>query len=137
MPDYVIAKVTEALNDHGKSVRGSKVLILGIAYKADVDDDRESPSYVLFEKLQALGANVSYYDPYVPVIRPSREHGHLAGIRSVRWDQDTVSGFDLVLISTAHKDVNYAELMNWANLVVDTRNAMGALAASSSKVYRA
>jgi UDP-N-acetyl-D-glucosamine dehydrogenase len=137
MPDYVNAKVTEALNDHGKSVRGSKVLILGISYKADVDDDRESPSYVLFEKLQALGASVSYYDPYVPVIRPSREHGHLAGIRSVNWDQETVSDFDLVLISTAHKDVNYAELAKWAKMIVDTRNALGAVAAPKARVYTA
>jgi UDP-N-acetyl-D-glucosamine dehydrogenase len=137
MPDHVVARVTEALNDHAKSVRGSKILILGIAYKADVDDDRESPSYVLFDKLRQLGAEVAYHDPHVPVIRTSREHAHLTGVQSVSWRKDVVRSFDLALISTAHREVNYEELGAWSGIIVDTRNAMGRVAAPVARVYRA
>ena len=73
MPDYVVTKVMKALNEHGKHLKGSKILLLGLAYKANVDDDRESPSYRLLEKLEELGAKVDYNDPYVPVIKPTRE----------------------------------------------------------------
>jgi UDP-N-acetyl-D-glucosamine dehydrogenase len=125
MPEHVVLKVGEALNSESKSIRGSRILIIGMAYKANVDDDRESPSYILFDKLREKGAEVSYYDPYIPVIRPSREHGHLAGIRSVEWDSQTIGSFDLVLISTAHANIDFAQLSEWAKLVVDTRNAMG------------
>jgi UDP-N-acetyl-D-glucosamine dehydrogenase len=83
------------------------MLVLGIAYKPNVDDDRESPSYVLLDLLKKRGANVSYYDPFIPVIRPSREHGHWAGTRSVDWKREVVGKFDLVLISTNHEAVNY------------------------------
>jgi UDP-N-acetyl-D-glucosamine dehydrogenase len=126
MPSYVIQKVTKALNAHSKSVRGSKILIMGLAYKPNVDDDRESPSYVLFDLLQEQGAKVSYYDPYVPVIRATREHNHLAGLRSVEWSEANIKAFDLVLIATAHSVVNYNELGEWSKIIVDTRNAMNA-----------
>ncbi len=125
MPEHVVLKVAEALNSESKSIRGSRILIIGMAYKANVDDDRESPSYILFDKLRERGAEVSYFDPYIPVIRPSREHGHLAGISSVEWSKETIGAFDLVLISTAHANINFSELGIWAKLIVDTRNAMG------------
>ena len=105
MPEYVIHRVTEALNSRRKALNGSEVLILGIAYKPNVDDDRESPSYVLLDLLKKRGANVSYYDPFIPVIRPSREHGHWAGTRSIDWKREVVGKFDLVLISTNHEAV--------------------------------
>jgi UDP-N-acetyl-D-glucosamine dehydrogenase len=124
MPTYVIHRVAEALNAKRKALNGSRVLVLGIAYKANVDDDRESPSYRLMDLLKSQGAEVAYHDPYVPVIRPTREHPHWAGAKSVLWNQQTVAGFDLVLISTAHKQVNYAELAGWAQSIVDTRNVM-------------
>jgi UDP-N-acetyl-D-glucosamine dehydrogenase len=124
MPDYVIHRLSDALNDAGKPLRGSKVLLVGLAYKANVDDDRESPGYVLLDKMKSKGCDVSYYDPYIPVIRPSREHGHWAGTKCVAWDQKTVSDFDAVLIATAHQNVNYDELGQWSKLIVDTRNAM-------------
>jgi UDP-N-acetyl-D-glucosamine dehydrogenase len=124
MPEHVVLKVGEALNSESKSIRGSRILIIGMAYKANVDDDRESPSYILFDKLRERGAEVSYFDPYIPVIRPSREHGHLAGIRSVEWSKETIGAFDLVLISTAHANINFSELGAWAKLIIDTRNAM-------------
>jgi UDP-N-acetyl-D-glucosamine dehydrogenase len=122
MPDYVVMKVMKALNDHGKTVKGSKILLLGLAYKANVDDDRESPSYRLMEKLEALGAEVSYNDPYIPVIRPSREYAKYAGRRSQKIDSPS----DLILISTAHdeyRDIDFAAL----NIpIVDTRNVLKA-----------
>ena len=129
MPDHVVAKVGEALNTVGKPIKGSKILLLGLAYKADVDDDRESPSYILIEKLEAKGARVDYHDPYVPAIRPTREHSHLAGRKSMQID----SVADLVLISTAHapfKGHNFSKL----NVpLVDTRNCV--LPANRPKLY--
>ena len=124
MPEYVVKRVTEALNAQKKPVNGSKVLIVGLAYKPDVDDDRESPSYTLMDLLKARGAEVAYYDPHVPVIRPSREHRHWAGTKSVAWDSATVGAFDAVIVATAHTQVNYAELGDWAQCVVDTRNTV-------------
>jgi UDP-N-acetyl-D-glucosamine dehydrogenase len=127
MPEYVVHQVAEALNDSKKAVNGSKILVLGLAYKANVDDDRESPSYVLMEMLKQRGAEVSYYDPYVPVIKPTREHPQWAGTESVEWQRDIIAAFDCVLISTAHKCVNYTELAEWAQLIVDTRNVMSGI----------
>ena len=124
MPDYVVGRVAEALNTRRRPVNGSRALVLGLAYKANVDDDRESPSYRLMDLLKGKGAEVAYYDPHVPVIRMTREHPHWAGTKSVTWNRETVKGFDVVLISTAHKAVNYGELAEWAECIVDTRNAM-------------
>ncbi len=127
MPKHVVSRVAEALNTVKKPLNGSKVLLVGLAYKANVDDDRESPTYVLMDLLTAAGAIVDYYDPYVPVIRPSREHAHWAGTKSVAWDEKTISSYDAVLISTAHANVDYAKLVDWSPLVIDTRNATRAL----------
>src|SRR3954463_1655737 len=85
MPEHVINRTAEALNEQKKAMNGARVLLLGLSYKANVDDDRESPSYVLMDLLKARGAKVAYHDPYVPVIRPTREHGHWAGTRSIEW----------------------------------------------------
>jgi len=137
MPDYVVHRVAEALNSRRKALNGSEVLVLGIAYKPNVDDDRESPSYVLLDLLKKRGANVSYYDPYIPVIRPSREHGHWAGTPSVEWKKQVVGKFDLVLISTNHETVNYRELADWADCIVDARNAMAGIQAKPGQVWKA
>jgi UDP-N-acetyl-D-glucosamine dehydrogenase len=137
MPEWVVNRVAEALNSRCKALNGSKVLVLGLAYKANVDDDRESPSYVLLEKLKKRGAEVAYHDPYVPVIRPSREHAHWAGMKSVPWTERVIKGFDLVLISTAHANVNYPELVEWAPLLVDTRNALAGLPVKSGQRWKA
>ena len=137
MPDYVVNRVGEALNSRRKPLKGSKVLILGLAYKPDVDDDRESASYRLLDKLRERGADVAYYDPYVPVIGPTREHPHWAGTKSVTWDRDTIAGFDAVVIATAHKAVSYHELAEWAQCVVDTRNTMANVARAGGKVWKA
>ena len=137
MPDYVVHRVAEALNDKGKAIKGSRILILGLAYKPNVDDERESPSYRLLEKLAQRGADVAYHDPYVPVIRPTREHPQWAGTESVPWDQATIEGFDLVVVATAHACVNYQELANWAQCIVDTRNAMATVQVAQDKVWKA
>src|SRR5690348_7808309 len=137
MPEYVVNRAAEALNAQKKSVNGSKVLIVGLAYKADVDDDRESPSYVLLNLFQQRGAQVAYYDPYVPVIRPTREHPQWAGTKSVAWNKETLGGFDVVLIATKHASVNYRELGEWSKCIVDTRNAMTGIPVKQGQLWKA
>jgi UDP-N-acetyl-D-glucosamine dehydrogenase len=137
MPEYVVHRVAETLNDESKSVKGSKILVVGLAYKADVDDERESPSYVLMEMLKERGAQVAYYDPYVPVIRPTREHAQWTGTRSINWDQAAIQSFDLVLISTKHSSVNYQELADWSRCIVDTRNAMASVSPGTCRIVKA
>jgi UDP-N-acetyl-D-glucosamine dehydrogenase len=137
MPEYVVRRVADALNDAEKAVKGSSILILGLAYKPNVDDERESPSYFLMEMLKARGAKVAYYDPYVPVIRPTREHAHWTGTKSVEWKKDIISSYDLVLIATNHASVNYQELADWAPRIVDTRNAMATIKTKSGQVTKA
>jgi UDP-N-acetyl-D-glucosamine dehydrogenase len=137
MPELVVRRVSDALNEKGKAVKGSRVLILGIAYKPNVDDQRESPSYVLMSLLSDRGALVEYHDPYVPVIKPTREHSHWAGKESVGWNRSNIAAFDAVLIATDHSSVNYQELADWADCIVDTRNAMANIQVSAGKVWKA
>jgi UDP-N-acetyl-D-glucosamine dehydrogenase len=120
MPEFVVQKVGDALNSVGRSIRGSKILLLGVAYKADVDDERESPSFVLIEKLEAKGAEVLFHDPFVPVIRPSREHPKLAGRKSSPID----SPCDLVLIAAAHSPFKVYDFSRLKVPLVDTRNSV-------------
>jgi UDP-N-acetyl-D-glucosamine dehydrogenase len=120
MPDYVVSTVMEALNDQGKHVKGSKILLLGLAYKANVDDERESPSYRLMEKLEHMGARVSYNDPYIPAIRPTREYAKFAGRKSVAVSGD----FDLILIATPHDEYRKIDFSSLGIPVVDTRNVV-------------
>src|SRR6266478_351980 len=137
MPEHVVNRVVDALNARNKAVNGSRILILGLAYKPNVDDERESPSYVLMSLLNERGAEVEYHDPYVPVIRPTREHSHFAGKKSVAWNRTTIEKFDLVLIATNHACVNYHELGDWAKCIVDTRNAMAPVKVAAGKVWKA
>lgn len=137
MPLHVVNRTAEALNARRKPVNGSRVLIVGLAYKPNVDDERESPSYVLMNLLQQRGAAVAYYDPYVPVVRPTREHSHWAGTKSVTWDGPTLGSFDAVIIATNHQAVNYQELADWASCIVDTRNAMVAIKTQPGQVWKA
>lgn len=120
MPDYVVSRVMEALNDQGKPLKGARILLLGLAYKANVDDDRESPSYVLMEKLEARGARVDYNDPHISVIRPTREHAHFAGRKSMLMAGD----YDLLLIATAHDEYRRHDFSTLSVPVVDTRNCV-------------
>jgi UDP-N-acetyl-D-glucosamine dehydrogenase len=137
MPGYVVHRVADALNTLEKPVKGSSILVLGLAYKPNVDDERESPSYFLMDMLKERGAKVSYHDPYVPLIKPTREHGHWAGTKSVEWNRETISGFDLVLISTNHALFNYQELAEWAKCIVDTRNAMAGVKTAPGQIWKA
>lgn len=137
MPKYVVSRVMQALNDRSRALKGSRILLLGLAYKANVDDMRESPTFVLMDLLTEGGAQVAYYDPHIPVIRPTREHSHWTGTKSAKWDRKTVSDFDLVLISTAHAGVDYKQLAQWAPLIVDTRNAMARVKTRPGQVWKA
>jgi UDP-N-acetyl-D-glucosamine dehydrogenase len=137
MPKKVVTRLAKALASQKKSLRDSRILVLGLAYKANVDDDRESPSYVLMDLLTARGAEVSYHDPQVPVIKPTREHPHWTGTKSVKWNRKTISAFDAVLIATAHDAVNYSQLADWARRIVDTRNVMAGIKTAAGKIWKA
>jgi UDP-N-acetyl-D-glucosamine dehydrogenase len=120
MPDHVVGVCMRALNDAAKAVRGSNILILGLAYKPNVDDDRESPTYVLIEKLEALGATVAYNDPHIPVIRPTREHPHLAG----RSSSPIEDNYHLILLATNHAPYHSYDFSEFKCPIVDTRNCI-------------
>ena len=133
MPEHVVHRVAEALNSQRKPLNSSRILILGLAYKPNVDDERESPSYVLMDLLSQRGAVVEYHDPYVAVIKPTREHSHWAGRESALWTRESIRSFDVVLIATNHACIDYQELADWAPLIVDTRNAMAAVQTMSGQ----
>ena len=135
MPDYVIRQLTIALNERRRSVRGAKILILGLAYKPDIDDLRESPAVTIIEKLQRLGAGVSYNDPYIPRTRPQREHD--LRMQSVELTPQTLAAQDAVLIVTNHSCYDYAWIVANARLVVDTRNATVAVTEGREKILKA
>jgi len=131
MPSYVISKITDGLNKMGKAVKNSKVLVLGVAYKKNVDDMRESPSVELIEELLGLGAAVSYHDPYVPSLPKMRKHD--LKMESVVFTKKELLNYDCVLIATDHDNVDY-DLLGDAQLVVDSR---GLLSVSATNVVRA
>ncbi len=135
MPQYVIARLTEALNIRAKAVKGSKVLVLGLAYKKDVDDVRESPSIELIEMLKARGAKVDYNDPHIPRSPKQREHD--LRMRSRKLDARMLSSYDCVLIATNHSAYDYAWIVKHAKLIVDTRNATGDVKIGRSKIVKA
>jgi UDP-N-acetyl-D-glucosamine dehydrogenase len=120
MPRHVVTRVAEALNELGKPVRGSRILLLGLAYKKNVDDDRESPTYAIWEMLAAAGGMVSYNDPYVPVVRPGRTHGAFAGIPSVPVSDD----FDAIVVCTDHDPYRTHDFAGYRAALIDTRNAV-------------
>jgi UDP-N-acetyl-D-glucosamine dehydrogenase len=119
MPDYVVAKVADGLNAKKKSINGSKVLVLGIAYKKNVDDMRESPSVFLMEKLRDLGAEVTYSDPHIPVFPKMRQHSF--ALSSVALSAESLKGFDCVLLATDHDKFDYDLIKTHASLLVDCR----------------
>ena len=125
MPGYVVQKVADALNGDRKALNGSKVLVLGLAYKPNVDDDRESPSYEILELLAAAGARVDYCDPYFPAARKTRKHD--LRLSSVPCDADTFSRYDALVVSTAHDLFRKPDLFRKVGLVIDTRNMVAPL----------
>ncbi|MBV33374.1 MAG: hypothetical protein CMK36_08085 [Porticoccaceae bacterium] len=110
---------------------------IGLAYKPNVGDDRESPSYILLEKLQAKGVEVAYYDPHVQVIPMTPEHAQWAGTKSITCDKRSLESFDTVVISTSHDVVDYLQLANWCPSIVDTRNAMAGAEIKPGQVIKA
>ncbi len=137
MPEYVVLSLMEALNDRGKPLKGSRVLILGISYKKDVDDVRESPSLVLMDMLVAKGADVDFHDPYVETIKATRKHSALAGRSSVELNPETLGRYDAVLIATDHSCVDYGQIVANAQLVVDTRNATKNVTQGRERIVKA
>jgi len=133
MPHYVMQKILFALNQVGKKVVGSRVLLLGLAYKKNVDDDRESVTFEIMEMLEEQGAEVDYNDPYIPVIKPRREYKQFIGKQSVPLDK--LNTYDLTVILTDHSVYDYDTIVKRSNLVVDTRNACGNI--KSDKIIKA
>ena len=136
MPDYVVRRLIDALNDAGKPLKGSRVCILGVAYKRDVDDPRESPSFELIERLQTGGAVLSYNDPYIPRL-PAMRHHHVPELESVLLDAEFLARQDAVLIATDHSSYDYPFVVEHARLIVDTRNATRHVTAGREKIYKA
>jgi UDP-N-acetyl-D-glucosamine dehydrogenase len=119
MPKWVVGKVVDALNDKGKALRGSRILVLGLAYKKNVDDPRESPSIEMMELLQEKGAQIAYADPHIPAFPKMREH--YFDLKAVKLSPETISQFDCVLLATNHDAFDYALIRKHAALIVDTR----------------
>ena len=132
MPDYVVQKIGHGLNQNKKSINGSKILILGIAYKKNVDDMRESPSVIIMEKLEALGAEISYSDPHVEEFPKMREHDF--DLKSVDLSSESLKGFDCVVLATDHARFDYDLLLKESKLLIDTR---GKFDPQASNVIRA
>ena len=132
MPEYVVGKVAEALNSRGKALHGSKVLVLGIAYKPNVDDMRESPSVEIMEQLRESGAEVSYSDPWVPIFPKMRKYEF--DLKSVPLDKDVIAGFDCIVIATNHNDFDFKLVAEHGQLIVDTR---GVFRAKNDHIYPA
>lgn len=129
MPDYVVGRIVSALNARSKSLAGAKVLVIGIAYKRDVDDMRESPSVFVMERLRDWGAQIDYWDSNVPVFPKMREHDF--GLRSVTLSPEVVAEYDAVVLLTDHSDIDYEMLRANAKLLVDTRGRYRGLTADN------
>jgi UDP-N-acetyl-D-glucosamine dehydrogenase len=137
MPRHVVDRVGDALNDDGKAVRGSRICILGVAYKKDVDDPRESPAFPIMEMLLARGAVVTYHDPHVPMLPAMREHPNLPRLQSEPLTGEFLAAQDAILIVTEHTQVDYDRIGREANLIIDTRNAMARSGATRARIVKA
>ena len=135
MPEWVVSRVALALNDDGRAVRGSRLLVLGLAYKPDVDDVRESPSFELVERLRALGADVDYNDPHVPRTKKTRRHD--LQMESVALTSESLAGYDAVIVGTNHAAYDWQMITTHARLIVDTRGATRRVAAPKARIVGA
>jgi UDP-N-acetyl-D-glucosamine dehydrogenase len=136
MPEYVVQRLGEFLNDASKPIRGSRICLLGVAYKKDVDDPRESPSFTLMELLLKRGAEVTYNDPHVPSL-PAARHHHLPAMESQKLTPQFLQAQDCVLIATDHSAYDYDFIVQHARMVLDTRNATRQVAAGREKIFMA
>lgn len=138
MPRVVVDALASAMNEaFAKGLKSSKILLLGVAYKKNVDDTRESPSLVLIELIEGRGATCDFHDPHIAIIPDTREHPGLAGRRSTALTAEAIAGYDAVLVSTDHDDVDYALIEKHAKLIVDTRNIFAKRGLASPKVVKA
>ena len=135
MPQYVVNRLEEALKLNNGGMQGSSVLVLGLAYKPDVDDVRESPSFELIERLRARGARVDYHDPHVPATHRMRHHD--LNMHSVELSPKVLESYDCVLIATDHSACDWQMVADHAKLIVDTRNAMRGLNGRNGDLVRA
>ena len=136
MPNYVVNRLADVIdNRKGIGLSHARVLIIGVAYKKDIDDIRESPALVIIDLLRARQAVVDYYDPHVRRIPKTRAHSALAGMESISFDRATVASYDVVLIVTDHTDVDWQLLIDEAQIIIDTRNVCAKIAAGSPKVF--
>lgn len=123
MPNYVVGKLLETLSEHRqKAVNGAKILILGVAYKKNVNDLRESPALVIIKKLTMMGAEISYYDPHIPIITKQREHPELIDMPSISWNDHDFGQYDAAMVITDHDDIDYEFIAQKIPLIIDTRN---------------
>ncbi|MBW2650746.1 MAG: nucleotide sugar dehydrogenase [Deltaproteobacteria bacterium] len=135
MPYYVIEKTVDALNRDKKSMKGSRILVLGVAYKRDVDDDRESPGYAIMKMLLEKGAEVIYNDPWIPRLRPTRKYDFQ--MDSTPLTPDMLAGTDAVIIVTDHSDYDFTDIVRHSRLVIDTRNATKGIKDAGEKIVMA
>ena len=136
IPHYVVERIGKALNDRSRSIRGSKILILGVAYKKDVDDVRESPALEIMEILQAKGALLSYSDPYIPRLHKMRAYD-FSHMSSLPLNEDALKSQDLVVITTDHSSIDYQWVVDHASSIVDTRNATRRVTRGREKIVKA
>jgi len=138
MPEKVVETLSTSLKDQfNTSLDGSIILLIGLAYKKNVDDTRESPALVLIDLLEDRGSKVDYFDPYVPIIPVTRKHSHLAGRESIKWVLANFAKYDAALICTDHDGLDYSGLVDHSRLVVDTRNVISKIPLVSKKVQKA
>jgi UDP-N-acetyl-D-glucosamine dehydrogenase len=135
MPYYVIEKTIDALNQKEKSLKGSRILVLGVAYKKDIDDDRESPGYTIMKMLLEKGALVSYNDPWVPMLKKSRKYNFQ--MKSTPITPEVLREMDAALILADHSAYDFAEIVKDSNLIIDTRNATNGIEGASDKIFYA
>lgn len=138
MPQYVVSRIVDELNARtGRGLNGARILVIGLAYKKNIDDTRESPSFKLIELLEKQGAVCDVHDPFVPTIPSTREHPNLAGRQSVALNHEVISAYDAVLITTDHDSIDYQLLVRSAKIVVDTRNACARAGAVGANIVKA
>ncbi len=135
MPEYVISRLADTLNTRKQAINGSKILVLGLAYKKDIDDIRESPAVELIEKLQARGAKVDYNDPHVPRTRKQRDHN--LNMTSKKLSESMLKSYDCILIATDHSAYDYDWIVKHARAVIDTRNATACVKTGRKKIVKA
>jgi UDP-N-acetyl-D-glucosamine dehydrogenase len=135
MPAFVVEKLMDALNERGRSLKGARIMVLGVTYKRDLDDTRESPALKVIDLLERKGAEVSYHDPHVPALGRSRKYNF--NMQSVPLTRDSLASFDAVVITTDHSNIDYDLVVAASALVVDTRNATAKVRNEREKIVRA